>query len=87
MKLLNGLELRVDEEVLTKAILDELDLTPEEAVSTLAEKLGVTLLSPTTARTGDQINTEHGTANAVVLSPEEINLLREANKLSQRIFG
>jgi len=89
---INDLGIVVNEEVLTGVILSQLNMTKEEAVLRLAEKLGVDLspkveVEETLFGTGDTVETEKGAAQAVVLTTEEVELLRKANQLTQKIFG
>ena len=72
--LLNLEALGVTEAALTQAVLTELDLTPEQAVAALAEKLGV----ETPAQKAGQ---------AVEVTEAEVNTLREALAIQTRILS
>jgi hypothetical protein len=85
---LNLESLGVTEEALTQSILNELGLTKEQAVKALAERLGVPLKEDgTSVSTGDSVLTTQGESVAQVLTPAEINTLREAAAISSRIFS
>jgi len=88
MLTLNLETLGVTEEALTQAVLNELGLSKEEAVASLAEKLGVSLnkTGPNISN-GDSVQTEQGESVATILTPGEANILKEAAAIQSRIFG
>ena len=58
---------------LTKAVLTELDMTPEEAIEALAEELGVA--SPARPEA------------VIEVTPEDVEILKRANEIQARILS
>lgn len=89
MLTLNLESLGVSEETLKNAILNELGITKEEALSRLAKQLGVEVPSPTSSviSSGQTVQTDQGESVAQTLTPSEIATLREAAAIQSRIFG
>jgi hypothetical protein len=65
--------LGVSNEALTKAVLTELNLTREEAVTALAEQLGVA--SPARPEA------------VIEVTPEDVAILKQANEIQARILS
>ena len=88
MLTLNLAKLGVTEEALQAAILGELNLSPEQAIKALAEKLGVSLGNGAApVKAGDTVQTEQGESRAAILTSAEAQTLKEAGAIAQRIFG
>jgi hypothetical protein len=88
---LNLEALGLTRESLTKAILSELNLSPEEAVVALAKELGVEVMdakdykpetaAPSAVSNGDFVPTVDGESKAAILNDEEVAILRSAGNI------
>lgn len=84
---LNFEALGVTEDALAQSILDELGMTKEQAVTALAQKFGVDVSTSAIVQNGERVRTTQGEAIATVLTPSEINTLREAASIQTRLFS
>lgn len=85
-------KLGVTRESLTRAVLSELGLSPEEAVVALAKELGVEVMNADDYRpnhpieNGEEVLTSQGAGRAAILTESELATLRDATAIQTRLF-